>query len=203
MCNLWQNIYFSLMENHPLLETIKTTLQKNKVEKLAAIASEDTFSVKDLIDLSFYHDEQIGFRAAWILENVYSSHQDRFLPHTLYFLEKFPLQTNFSALRHFVKILAFMTKKNASTEIKEIIHDYDTDHLVEVVFSWLIDEKVPVAIKSHCLNILANLNTKHEWIKDELMETMDFLVDKESIAFFAKVKQIRKQLAGSREPRIK
>lgn len=182
------------MPNHTLLDTIKTTLQKSKVEKLAAIASEETFSVKDLIDLSFYHDEQIGFRSAWILENVFANHQQRFLPYVFYFLEKFPKQNNLSALRHYVKILAFMTKKNASMEIKKILADYDTDHLVEVVFAWLIDEKVPVAVKSHCLNILANLNVKHIWIKEELLQTMDFLVDKESIAFFAKVKQIRKQL---------
>lgn len=183
------------MPNHALLETIKTTLQKSKVEKLAAIASEDTFSVKDLIDLSFYHDEQIGFRAAWILENVFTNHQQRFLPYALYFLEKFPQQNNLSALRHYVKIMAFMTKKNASVEIKKILAGYDTDHLVEVTFAWLIDEQIPVAVKSHCLNILANLNVEHSWIKEELLQTMDFLVDKESIAFFAKVKQIRKQLA--------
>lgn len=183
------------MQKDLLLETIKTTLQKSKVEKLAAIGSEDTFSVKDLIDLSFYHDEQIGFRAAWILENVFTNHQQRFLPSAFYFLEKFPQQNNLSALRHYVKILAFMTKKNASAEIKKIIAGYDTDHLVEVVFAWLIDEKIPVAVKSHCLNILANLNAKHSWVKEELLQTMDFLVDKESIGFFAKVKQIRKQLA--------
>ncbi|WP_406827336.1 hypothetical protein [Pedobacter sp. KACC 23697] len=183
------------MQNHLLLETIKTTLQKSKVEKLAAIASEETFSVKDLIDVSFDHDEQIGFRAAWILENVFTNHQQRFLPYTLYFLEKFPHQGNLSALRHYVKILALMTKKNASIAIKKILAGYDTDHLVEVVFAWLIDEKIPVAVKSHCLNILANLNVKHNWIKEELLQTMDFLVDKESIGFFAKVKQIRKQLA--------
>ncbi|WP_029278550.1 hypothetical protein [Pedobacter borealis] len=183
------------MLNHSLLDTIKTTLQKSKVEKLAAIASEDTFSVKDLIDLSFYHDEQIGFRAAWILENVFAQHQERFLPHVFYFLEKFPQQHNLSALRHYVKILAFMTKKNAAMEIKKILAGYDTDHLVAVVFAWLIDEKIPVAVKSHCLNILANLNAKHNWIKEELLQTMDFLVDKESIGFFAKVKQIRKQLS--------
>ncbi|WP_293741544.1 hypothetical protein [uncultured Pedobacter sp.] len=183
------------MQNDLLLETIKTTLQKSKVEKLAAIASEDTFSVKDLMDLSFYDDQQIGFRAAWILENVFTSHQQQFLPHVLYFLEKLPLQHNLSALRHYVKILALMTKRNASTAIKKIIDDYDTDHLVEVVFSWLIDDQLPVAVKSHCLNILANLNVKHNWIKEELLQTMDFLVDKESIGFFAKVKQIRKQLS--------
>ncbi len=178
-----------------LLESIKTTLQKSKVEKLAAIASDETFSVKELIDLSFYCDEQIGFRAAWILENVYTAHQPRFLPHVLYFLEKLPQQRNLSALRHYVKILALMTKKNANETIKKIIADYNTDQLVEVVFAWLIDEKIPVAIKSHCLNILANLNKKHNWIREELLQTIDFLVDKESIGFFAKVKQIRKQLS--------
>ncbi|GAA4201235.1 hypothetical protein GCM10022289_14300 [Pedobacter jeongneungensis] len=183
------------MQNDLLLETIKTTLQKSKVEKLAAIASEDTFSVKELIDLSFYHDEQIGFRAAWILENVYTAHQLRFLPHALYFLDKLPQQHNLSALRHYVKILAFMTKKNAHESVKKIISDYNTDHLAEVVFAWLIDEKIPVAIKSHCLNILANLNVKHSWIKEELLQTMDFLVDRESIGFFSKVKQIRKQFS--------
>ncbi|RDC55699.1 hypothetical protein DU508_15630 [Pedobacter chinensis] len=181
----------------PLLDTIKATLSKSKVEKLAAIASDETFSVKDLIDLSFHHDEQIGFRSAWILENVYSHHQERFLPYVHYFLERFSTQNNLSALRHYVKILAFMTGKNAPSEIKEIISDCDTDKIVEVVFAWLIDEKIPVAVKSHCLNILANLIPKHGWIKDELIQTMNFLIDKESIAFFARVKQIRKQLSVS------
>jgi len=116
------------------------------------------------------------------------------LPWSLYFLDKFSAQTNLSALRHYVKVLAFMTKKNASAEMKEVINNYNTNALIEMVFSWLIDEKIPVAVKSHCLNILANLNVKHSWIKDELFETMDFLIDKESIAFFAKVKQVRKQL---------
>jgi len=177
-----------------LIETIKTTLSKTKVEKLASIASDQTFSVLDLIDMSFNKDEQIGFRAAWILERVYSFHQQRFLPYTDSFLERLPAQQNLSALRHFTKILALMTKKNASPEIREVISAYDTEFLAEVVFAWLIDEKIPVAVKSHCLNILANLCQKHMWIKNELVETMEFLVSKESIAFFAKVKQIRKQL---------
>jgi hypothetical protein len=181
------------MSYNSLLETLKTTLQKNKVKKLAAIASDTTFSIKELIDLTFYHDEQIGFRAAWVLENVYSLHQQRFLPYAEYFLVKLPEQNNLSARRHYSKILALMTRKNTSLEIKKIIMDYDTEILAGTIFCWLIDPKVPVAIKSHCLNILANLSTKHSWIKEELIQTMDFLVDKESIGFFAKVKQIRKQ----------
>ena len=74
------------------------------------------------------------------------------------------------------------------------MEEYDTDLLVETVFSWIIDEQVPVAVKSQCLSVLGNLHQKHPWIKEELLQTMDFLIDKESIAFYAKVKQIRKQL---------
>lgn len=177
-----------------LLNAIKTTLQKTKVEKLAAIAAEGGYPVKELIDLSFCPDEQIGFRAAWILEHVYSGYPERFLPQISYFLAKLPVQTNLSALRHYVKILAFLTNRKASAEVRKMIADYNTDPIVEIVFSWLISDQIPVAVKSHCLNILANLVPKHPWIKDELIETMDFLVDKESIGFFAKVKQIRKQL---------
>jgi len=179
---------------YSLLDTLKTTLQKSKVEKLALIAAEQTFSIQELIDLTFHQKEQIAFRAAWVLENVFSLYQERFLPHTNYFLVKLPDQNNLSARRHYSKILALMTKKNASATLKELLANYDTEPLVNTVFSWLIDEKVPVAIKSHCLNILANLSIKHSWIKEELIQTMDFLIDKESIGFYAKVKQIRKQL---------
>ncbi|WP_421942933.1 hypothetical protein [Pedobacter sp.] len=174
-----------------LIDIIQKPIGKIEVENLA---SNKACVAKDLIDLSFHQDEQVGFRAAWILERIYSNHQERFLPQVDYFLGKLPQQNNNSALRHYVKILAFMTGKKASSEIKAIISGYETDKIVEVVFAWLIDENIPVAVKSHCLNILANFIPKHQWIKEELIVTMEFLVDKESIAFFAKVKQIREQL---------
>lgn len=176
------------------LEDIKTTLQKTKVELLAKIAVKQANAVKEIIDLTFHPEEQIGFRAAWILENIYTNNPKDFVESVVYFLANFSKQQNLSARRHFTKILALLTKKNVLPEIRGILEKYDTDELVETTFAWLIDEHVPVAIKSHCLNILANSCVKHPWIKDELLQTMDYLVDKESIAFFAKVKQIRKQL---------
>lgn len=177
-----------------LLADIKNTLQKTKVHLLAELASSQANAIKDVLDLTFHPEEQIGFRAAWILENIYVANPIRFVPHLSYFLDRFSLQNNLSARRHFAKILAMLTHKNAPVEVKEFLVSYDTESLVETTFAWLIDDDVPVAIKSHCLNILANFCPKHHWIRDELIQTMDYLADKESIAFFAKVKQIRKQL---------
>lgn len=177
-----------------LFAILQTTLHKTKVLKLTAIANEKGFSIHQLIDFTFHHDQQIGFRAAWILENIYTNYNVKFFPAITYFLDRFPEQHNSSARRHFAKILAFITDKKASPETKQVIADYDTDLIVETTFSWLIDEKVPVAIKSQCLSALANFNAKHNWIKEELLQTMDFLVDKESIGFYSKVKKVRKQL---------
>jgi len=182
------------MQSAVLLAIIKSPLSKKRVEELAKEIVASDFSVKKLIDLTFHEEEQIGFRASWILESVYINHTTHFLTDSTYFLSKFSEQKNPSSRRHFGKIVALMTAKKAPLYIVETVDAYNTDELVETVFSWLIDDCVPVAVKSHCLNILANLASKHNWIKDELLETMDFLVDKESIAFYAKVKQIRKQL---------
>lgn len=183
------------MSSDLLLNTIKSTLHKSTVDELANLVVTGSFSVSTLIDLSFHADEQIGFRAAWILENVCCHDLLLFLPDVPYFLDRFPSQNNLSARRHFTKIIALLTKKRAPIAVQQMITAYATDGLVETVFSWLIDEGVPVATKSHCLDILANLNSKHPWIKEELLQTMDFMVDKESIAFYAKVKKIRRIFA--------
>ena len=183
------------MQSNLLLTLLKSTLSKNRVEELAKSIIESKFSIKELIDLTFHAEEQLGFRASWILETVYINDSLGFVSDSAYFLNKFSRQENPSSQRHFGKILAMMTHKKAIQPIREIINHYETEELVETVFSWLIDDKIPVAVKSHGLNILANLTIKHDWIKDELLETMDFLIDKESIAFYAKVKQIRKQLS--------
>ncbi|WP_293299427.1 hypothetical protein [Pedobacter sp. UBA4863] len=189
-----ESIIFGLIMEEQLLKNLKTTLSKNNVVLLAQNVAKEPNAIATIIAITFHPEEQIGFRAAWILENIYVDNPHGFVPFTTCFLDSFSLQNNLSARRHFGKILALLTKKNAPQEIKKILNEYDTEKLVETTFAWLIDDNVPVAIKSHCLNILANFCVKHQWVKDELVQTMNYLADKESIAFFAKVKQIRKQL---------
>lgn len=174
---------------------ISKPLSKKEIVVLSNLVAKCSFELNKLIDLTFHKDDKIGFRAAWILENIYSNFNDRFIPSTVYFLDHFSSQHNLSARRHFAKILSFITHEKANSQIKSILIIYETTELVETVYNWLIDEKVPVATKSFCLNILADLSSRHNWIIDELNQTMDFLVDKESIGFYAKVKKIRKQLA--------
>lgn len=183
------------MNNTSLLKAFSNPLYKKEIVVLSNQLAKSSFELNELIDLTFDKDVKIGFRAAWVLENIYSNFNDRFIPSTGYFLDHFSTQQNLTAMRHFAKILSFITHKKANPQVKSILINFETTKIVDTVYNWLIDEKVLVATKSFCLNILADLCPRHKWIKDELSQTMDFLVDKESIGFYAKVKKIRKQLA--------
>lgn len=177
-----------------LLDEIANTLHKTKVEKLTAIVIDKSFSIIDLIDLTFHHDEQIGFRAAWILENVYAQYPERFVTGLDYFLERFPNQQNPSGRRHFSKIVSLVTGGKGFKAAKDVLYSFDLEHVIETLFSWLIEDKVLVAVKVHCMQALANLTPLYPWIKDELLQTIDYLTDKQSVAFFVRAKEIRKQL---------
>ncbi len=182
------------MEKTKIIVMLSETLHKQKVIQLSSLSADAFLDVKELIDLSFHENDQIGFRAAWILENIYVKDQERFIPHAAYFLSVFSNQDNLSCRRHFTKILALMTDKKSTQLMKDMLAKHGTGQLIETVFSWLIDPKVPVAIKAHCLDILANLSIENTWIKEELLQTIDFLIAKESIAFHGRAKKVKKQL---------
>ena len=150
---------------------------------------------KEVIDETFNPKQAVAFKSAWILEHLYLFKFDDFLPHAIYFLDRFAEQTNPSAQRHFGKILLLMTSKNAPLAIKTILANYHGEKLIETLFDWLITDK-PVAVKAHCLSVLAYFAGKQTWVKEELFNTIDYLIDKESIAFYARATKIRKQLGS-------
>ena len=97
-------------------------------------------------------------------------------------------------MRHYTKIIALLTSKKADPVYKELAKAIDFEPVIEVLFTWLIDTEMLVATKVHCMQALANLVPRYDWIKDDLVQTIDYLTDKESIAFFARAKMVKKQL---------
>jgi hypothetical protein len=59
-----------MISKDELIKQITNSLGKPKVLELGQILSEQQFALRDLVDVTFYHDKTIAFRASWILENV-------------------------------------------------------------------------------------------------------------------------------------
>lgn len=155
--------------------------------------SEDGFTVKDVIDLTFHPRKDLAFRAAWLLEYIFFNYYC-LGDHLEDFLSRFPAQKHPGPKRHYGKILAFLTGKQAKGLHPGQLEKIDFEPLIGLMFDWLIDEKILVAVKVQAMQALANLAPRYPWIKDELLETIAHLEDLESVAFFGRAKQIKKAL---------
>lgn len=150
--------------------------------------------IADLLEISFHKKKEIAFRAAWMLEYLMTRRPRQFAPFVKQLLQLLPGQKNLSAMRHYAKMVALLTARNAGPVYKELSETIDFKPLIEVLFTWLVTPEIPVAIKVHCMQALANLAPRYDWIKDDLTETIEYLTDVESIAFFARAKQVKNQL---------
>lgn len=178
------------MTKDDLLEALKQTLLKKKMQKLTDLCIRESYSYRDLIDLTFYIEEEIAFRAAWILEGCVERFPERFVPEIPYFLECYPRQHNNSCRRHYTKIMIRLLKTMpALTEAR-------TEQIIETTFEWIAGDKVPVAVKANCMTILFMLRTKSDWIEDELKAQIEFLMKNGTAAIESRGKKILSMLAS-------
>lgn len=182
------------MNKEELIARLSTSMEFQMVVSLTNIIESNDVKVADLLAISFHKKKEVAFRSAWMLEYFVTHKPDMFIEHLSELMSLLDKQKNPSAMRHYAKIIALITDKKANDVYKERAATIDFEPVIDVLFTWLVDTEVLVATKVHCMQTLANLAPRYDWIKDELLETIDHLVDLESVAFFGRAKQIRKQL---------
>lgn len=182
------------MQIEALRKQIEATLSKQKVVELAAIVNRRDFNIKDLIQLTFDTNQQIGFRAAWILENLLLKDDAPILENLDELILRLPHVFNPSCQRHYVKIWMYLTSSQINPTIKTKMETANLEPIVETCFDWLIDPKVAIAVKVFCCEVLFNLRNRYDWIADELAREVEFLMKDGSAAMQSKGKKILKAL---------
>lgn len=178
------------MRKEELIQQISATIGKKKVLELRATLRDNDFAIKDLIDLTFHPNQQIGFRASWILENLISEEPERILPALNYFIQKFPEVTNQSCKRHYTKILMQLTSPKVKDDLQKAMHWLNLEAVAEACFDWLIDPVTPIAVKAFCCEILYQLREHYTWINEELAEQVRFIMINGSAGIQSKGRKI-------------
>jgi hypothetical protein len=171
-----------MISKEDLVKQISDTIGKAKVLTLSRILKEQDFVLRDLIDLTFYADEDIAFRAAWILENVFLQDPSRYETDLKYLVSRIKEVKHASCKRHYAKIMMHITDKKAPKIIQQKLIMLDLEPVVEQCFDWMIDQKVLVAVKVFASEALFNLKDRYPWIKEELTEQIRFLMKNGSAA---------------------
>lgn len=182
------------MDKEELIARLEARVGFQMVKNSTAIIETNDLNMDELLAVTFHKKKEIAFRAAWVLEYMVTHKPLEFFPHIQTFLSLLPNQTNLSAMRHYAKIIVLMTERKSNLLYKEVLSQVNMEPVIEVLFTWLVDTKTPVAVKVHCMQALANLVANYNWIEEELLETIEYLMGIESIAFFARAKMVKKQL---------
>jgi hypothetical protein len=165
-----------MISKEELIKQISNTIGKTKVLELSRILKNEAFALRDLIDLTFYADRDIAFRAAWILENIFLQDPTRYEADLEYLISRIKEVKHASCQRHYAKIMMHITTKKTTWIIREKLQKIDLEPVVEQCFDWMIDPKVLVAVKVFAIEALFNLRYRYPWVKEELENQIRFLM---------------------------
>ncbi|SHM23415.1 hypothetical protein [Mucilaginibacter sp. OK098] len=179
-----------MISKDELIKQITNSLGKPKVLELGRILSEQQFALRDLIDITFYPDKVMAFRASWILENILLADPLRYETNLDYLLLRFKDVKHPGPQRHYAKILMHLTDPGMLPEIKVKLQALDLEPAVEHCFDWMIDPKVKVAVKVFASEALFNLRHRYPWVAEELASQIKFLMRNGSPAIQSRGKKL-------------
>jgi hypothetical protein len=165
-----------MISQEELIKQISGPIGKRKVLELSRILKEQQFALRDLIDLTFFADRDVAFRASWILENIFLKEPDRYEPDLEYLISRVKDVKNESCKRHYAKIIMHITTRKTPPAIKSKLEQIDLEAVVEQCFDWMIDPKVKIAVKVFASEALFNLRHRYPWINEELADQIKFLM---------------------------
>ncbi|WP_052017026.1 hypothetical protein [Arcticibacter svalbardensis] len=171
------------MDKIQLEKQLFLPLTKLKMVKLAELCKREQSVVPVLLEISSFHKEpKIAFRAAWVLEYIlfssFPSADDQLL-----FFNYYPLQKHNSCRRHYTKLLLLLIRKGhppTGSSLSAIINQTS---------EWLIERKIPVAVKANCIEILYYLRNEEDWIEGELKLQIELLMKSGSAALQSRGKK--------------
>ncbi len=142
----------------------------------------------DLLNFCFKTEEEISYRATWVLEFVCAEKLNLLLHHLDLFLKKIPKVHKDQALRPLAKICEMLVVAYYKNKDPSVIKTLELKHketLTECCFDWLIT-KQKVACKVYSMMTLYYLGTEFEWIHPELRIIIEQNIHNESAAYKAR-----------------
>lgn len=174
------------------LQNMGTAARENR-KRVADIvlAKKDLF--KALVSVTFFVDDKVSIKAAWILEWICTHHNlNWILPHLTEFTENIQYLKFDSAIRPCAKICehlanAFFDK--TTNETKKVLTKTHIENIVNTGFDWLITPQ-KIAVRAYIMNTLYLFGLKSNWIHTELKHLIVSKIIHESKGTKARGKQI-------------
>lgn len=180
------------MEGEYLASKLSVKINLMEAKQLAALTLSKDISMIDLFSLCLHPNQQIAFRASWVLENVVFSAQSGFKKNIPQFLEAYPNIQNLSVKRHFTKIMMMLCKENLINALD--VHEALLQKCLTATFDWLLNPNTPLAVQCNTLDLVFYFSKKENWILDELKVILEQNLISNSPALRSRSKRLLKRI---------
>ena len=158
-------------------------LSRRHVEYVAHCIGDDEREFEQLMNIVLHGKEPVVQRAAWAMDVCMETHPEFLTPYVETLIDALPGFSNDGVRRQIVKALA-------AREIPQKLEG----QIADLCFCWLQSSVIPVAIKIHCMQILANITVHYPDLAVELQTVIIEQIPRNSVGFASRGRKILKQL---------
>lgn len=158
---------------------LELELSRWNTDLVAAYIGRDPLRFRELWNQIFPEKYPASPRAAWVAEFCCIRYPDLLKPYLKELLSNLAEIRNDGIKRHMVKILTYQS----------IPEEY-LGNLIDLCFTWLQVNELPVAVKVHCMQIIYNTIPHFPELKEEFIAVVEDQIPKNSAGFSSRAKRL-------------
>jgi len=151
-----------------------------KVIKFRSKLKEQSFTLNELVDLTFHSDDKIALKASKILQYILFRFPENYIDQISYLVENVGEVECRPCKKHYAKILAHLTSPGIQRDMRNQIKEINFEKVVELGFNWLRDPKMLATVRAGAAETLFNLRHRYPWIAEALSRDLEALLPKAS-----------------------
>jgi len=168
-----------------ILKLLNFGISKHNAMLIAEQVSQDNEKYDKLINIVFDNIEPISRRAVYAIDNTNDINPKLITKYIDRITDFVLTKPNYSIMRSFLKLLSNNSiRKEKQGEMLQLCTDY------------IYSEKVPPAVKVHCLQIFYNISEEEKDLKIELKQIIESTVEFNSAAYKSKAGKLLKSLSN-------
>jgi hypothetical protein len=137
---------------------------------------EQSFSLTELVDLTFHGDPQVAQKASKILQYIIFKFPANYIEEIGYLIEHVTEVDCTTCRRHYAKILLHLTSPEIPKEVRNKVKELDFEPIVELCFRWLNDSKMTASIRTSAAETLFNLRHRYPSIAEALSRELEAMM---------------------------
>lgn len=161
------------MTQSQLIQHISAFDSRIQAVKFRTQLREKSFSLSELVDLTFYPDKAVAMKASRTLQFIMSKFPQNYLDEISYLVEHVTDVQCSGCLKHYARIMMRITSPEVDREVRNRLKEIDLEPIVELCFKWLNDAKMLSVVRVSAAETLFNMRHRYPWIAEALSNKLE------------------------------